>query len=46
MIEYLPYIGAFMGVIIVQFSALWFKLGRVEGKIESLILGRDRENGD
>ena len=37
---------ALLGIVIVQFSALWFKLGKLEGKIESLILRRYKENVD
>lgn len=44
MIEHLAF--GFIGVVVVQFSALWFKLGKLEGKIESLILGRRKENVD
>ena len=41
MIEDLAFIGVIMGVIIVQFSALWHKLGKLEGKISSLMRERN-----
>ena len=37
MVEDLAFMGVFITIFIVQFSALWHRLGRVEGKIESIM---------
>lgn len=33
---YMAFLGALLGVMITQFTLLWYKLGRLEGQLQKL----------